>query len=136
MAETHECQRKQAGLLSVSSGGRGAALTRHAKEAREVPGLSKGRSAFTLVELLVVIGVLSVLLAILMPVVSAARVRAERTVCAARLHSLAQTVHLYAIQHKGRLPAGTGPLDEHCIFVPYPTYDALVSNMPGSAAGI
>src|SRR5215467_10407499 len=44
--------------------------------------------AFTLVELLVVIGIIAVLLAILLPVLSRVRGAALKTVCAARLHDL------------------------------------------------
>ena len=99
--------------------------------------------AFTLVELLVVIGLLAVLISLLLPMLGAARVRAERVSCASRLRSLAQAVHLYAIQNKGRLPAGTrdgenlltnaSEAGEHCIWISSPTYDAFAHALAGGS---
>jgi len=51
---------------------------------------------FTLLELLVVVGVLTALLAILLPALGAAREIARRSVCGANLHSIATGLNLYA----------------------------------------
>jgi prepilin-type N-terminal cleavage/methylation domain-containing protein len=63
------------------------------------------RRAFTLVELLVVIGILALLIGILLPTVNAARARANRTACASNLHQLGQIFQMYILDSRGRLPA-------------------------------
>src|SRR3954451_6097798 len=62
------------------------------------------RSAFTLVELLVVIGIIAVLIGILLPVISAARQRAETTACMATLRNLGQAIYAYSVEFKGCVP--------------------------------
>jgi prepilin-type N-terminal cleavage/methylation domain-containing protein/prepilin-type processing-associated H-X9-DG protein len=64
------------------------------------------RRAFTLVELLVVIGIIAVLIAILLPAFNVAREKSRRTKCMANLRSLGQAMYLYANQHRDRLPNG------------------------------
>ena len=61
--------------------------------------MSKG---FTLVELLVVIGILVVLIAMLLPVLSKARAAAQAVNCAARHRQLLLGLHMYAEEHGGR----------------------------------
>lgn len=60
--------------------------------------------AFTLVELLVVIAVLSILIALLIPAVSGARDRAIEKKCAVNLRGWGQAFYLYASDHRGFLP--------------------------------
>jgi len=62
------------------------------------------RKAFTLVELLVVIGILAVLIAILLPALSGAKRVAQRVACAAQMRQVGQALHIYANDHKGFLP--------------------------------
>ena len=57
------------------------------------------RKGFTLVELLVVIGILTVLIALLLPVLSRAREQANRLKCAANLRSMGQAMALYTQQY-------------------------------------
>lgn len=59
---------------------------------------------FTLVELLVVIGIIAVLIAILLPVLSSARKQANTTQCLANMRSIGQVMFLYAAENKGSLP--------------------------------
>ena len=59
---------------------------------------------FTLVELLIVVGIITVLLALLMPAVRRARESAQRAACASNLRQLAAGVHAYAIDNDGQIP--------------------------------
>jgi prepilin-type processing-associated H-X9-DG protein/prepilin-type N-terminal cleavage/methylation domain-containing protein len=63
------------------------------------------RRAVTLVELLVVVGVIGVLLAVLLPAVHLARGAASRISCASNLRQLALACHSYHESH-GRFPPG------------------------------
>ena len=74
---------------------------------RHQPRATK-RSAFTLVELLVVIAVIAVLMAVLLPSLRAARERAKRTVCAANLQQIGRGIMIYAMDHD-RLPVAEVP---------------------------
>jgi prepilin-type N-terminal cleavage/methylation domain-containing protein len=62
------------------------------------------RMGFTLVELLVVIGIIALLLAILMPAMAKARETAVRTACASNLRQIASGVVMYANENRGWLP--------------------------------
>jgi prepilin-type N-terminal cleavage/methylation domain-containing protein len=64
------------------------------------------RGGFTLVELLVVIGIIAVLVGILLPALSKARKQAQRVSCSANLRGLGQAFQIYAVQFKGAIPAG------------------------------
>ena len=64
------------------------------------------RRGFTLVELLVVIGIIAVLVGILMPALTRAREAANRTNCLSNLRSMMQAAHLYALNSKDDLSIG------------------------------
>jgi prepilin-type N-terminal cleavage/methylation domain-containing protein len=64
---------------------------------------SPGR-AFTLVELLVVIGIIAVLIAILLPSLSAARRQSTLVACAAQMRDLVTATHAYAAENRGAVP--------------------------------
>jgi len=67
------------------------------------------RTAFTLVELLVVIGILAVLIGILLPSLANAREKARRVNCLSNLRTIGQSLLMYANAHKDRLPNGNPP---------------------------
>ena len=60
---------------------------------------------FTLVELLVVVGIIAVLVAILLPAVSRAREAANAVKCASNLRAIGQGIAAYVVEFQGTLPA-------------------------------
>jgi prepilin-type N-terminal cleavage/methylation domain-containing protein/prepilin-type processing-associated H-X9-DG protein len=61
---------------------------------------------FSLVELLVVIGIIALLIALLLPSLAGARRSANTVACAANLRSIVQGMQIYAAEHKGYYPGG------------------------------
>ncbi len=72
------------------------------------------RTGFTLVELLVVIGVIALLIGLLLPALAAAREESKRVKCLSNLRQMLIAVNVYADNSKGSYPpaywySGSGP---------------------------
>ena len=65
------------------------------------------RSAFTLVEMLVVLTIIMMLISLLLPALAGARAAARTASCASNLRSLGQVTIEYADEYQGMLPYGT-----------------------------
>ncbi len=67
------------------------------------------RGGFTLVELLVVVGIIATLIAMLLPALNKARDQARRVQCAAYLRGIGESVLMYAGENKGSIPNVLSP---------------------------
>ena len=67
---------------------------------------NQGKRGFTLVELLVVLGVIALLVSLLLPALARARDAGRATVCLSNLRQMATAAHTYANASGGRLPVG------------------------------
>jgi prepilin-type N-terminal cleavage/methylation domain-containing protein len=72
--------------------------TKYCRPSRKTP------RAFTLVELLVVIGIVAVMISILLPALNKARQSAMTLSCMARLREISNATHLYITENKYSLP--------------------------------
>jgi prepilin-type N-terminal cleavage/methylation domain-containing protein len=62
--------------------------------------------AFTLVELLVVIGIIALLISILLPALSTAREASKKTACLSNMRQLGTVLQMYATEYKDFIPIG------------------------------
>jgi len=82
---------------------------------------------FTLVELLVVIGIIALLISILLPALQSANEQAKKVKCASNLRNIGQSIHMYASDYKGKLPQHTGNAVYWLWDLPNRTRDAMLS---------
>src|SRR3954471_18903295 len=80
-------------------------MTKHPKHARSPAELQpRGCRAFTLVELLVVIGIIALLISILLPALSKARKSANTVKCLAQHKQIMAALLIYSNEWKGAIP--------------------------------
>jgi prepilin-type N-terminal cleavage/methylation domain-containing protein len=89
------------------------------------------RKGFTLVELLVVIGIIAVLMGILLPVLNAVRRGAQKVICGTNLSGIGKAILLYANDYEGDYPRGGGPKSEWGDAGQIEDWDNLIGNQYG-----
>lgn len=88
--------------------------------------------AFTLVEVLFVLAIISLLAALLFPVFFTARGKARQVVCASNLRQIGMGMAMYAQDHDGLYPFALDPADKYTpqMWNGYPEFQALIPTMP------
>ena len=89
------------------------------------------RRAFTLIEILVVIAIISILAALLFPAFAVVRANARRASCVSNLKQIGAAMEMYKADYDGRFPFAVDPSDKYNVSGGFPNgFDALVPTLP------
>jgi prepilin-type N-terminal cleavage/methylation domain-containing protein/prepilin-type processing-associated H-X9-DG protein len=93
---------------------------------------SQFKKAFTLVEILVVLGILALLAAILLPAFATVRGRARQTSCLSNLKQIGVGVGMYMQDSDGRFPRAVDPIDHAypAVWSDYPDFSKDIASFP------
>src|SRR5262245_53902631 len=106
--------------------------------AREAPPRRLRAHAFSLIELLVVIGIIAILIGLLIPTLHGARAASRRTACLSNLRQIGVAIHTYANDNNGSIPFGPEALPATTTnFYPVAgTVTSLISLQTGAPVGL
>ena len=95
-------------------------------------GPKKRLTAFTLIELLTVIGIIAILAGLLLPVYFAARGKAYEIGCISNLRQIGMAIQMYTDDSDGLYPWAVDPTDRYTpqIWSGYPQFQQEIPNMP------
>jgi prepilin-type N-terminal cleavage/methylation domain-containing protein/prepilin-type processing-associated H-X9-DG protein len=93
------------------------------------PSRHSRRRGFTLVELLVVIGIIALLISILLPALNKARESANEVACQSNLHQISNLIGIYAAENRGLLPPVTWTTSSGATVLSFD--NGIVSYTPG-----
>jgi prepilin-type N-terminal cleavage/methylation domain-containing protein/prepilin-type processing-associated H-X9-DG protein len=90
------------------------------------------KRAFTLVEILVVLGILALLSAILLPAFATVRGRARQSSCLSNLKQIGVSVGMYMQDYDGRYPRAVDPMDHAypMVWSDYPQFSQDIASFP------
>jgi prepilin-type N-terminal cleavage/methylation domain-containing protein len=93
------------------------------------------RRGFTLVELLVVIGIIALLISMLLPALNKAREAANRAYCLSNLRQISTMLRMYAVAYRDAVPLGYG-VDNPTTTTTYTTSHTLNYQLSRSTSGM
>lgn len=89
------------------------------------------RHAFSLVEILVVIAIITILTSILLPIMMAARTNVQKTVCLSNLHQIGASVLMYTQDYDGYDPYAVDAVDRQFPYLwgSHPAFEAAIPDL-------